>query len=230
MLRRLDVVVRGAQVALKGPGSVAARLGHSWVGAEHLLLSLMSGQPDDDAARLLGTLGASLEATEQAISGMLTTSCPPAKSGGPRAIAPNPAWYEVVARAEGFAAFRHVGNPTSLDLLLAFVWDPMAGGMAKRALREQGVTREAIFAALAGTGSPMPIAPLPPEDPPWRNPRRVELPKEKLNDVVRRLRREYPPGRAPRWGVNSHEQLGWVVAEEGVEVERIVAEVLDQPS
>jgi len=59
-----------------------------------------------------------------------------------------------------------------------------------------------------------------------QNPRRVFVAKERLNDVVRRLSQEHPPGSGRLWGVNHYKDMGVVIAEEGIDIEGLVAEVL----
>jgi ATP-dependent Clp protease ATP-binding subunit ClpA len=58
-------LTRDARTAVEGARAQAARLGHGWVGTEHLLLSLCGG--DQPTASVFATFGLSVEVVEREI-------------------------------------------------------------------------------------------------------------------------------------------------------------------
>ena len=60
-----------ASLALQGALGEALRLGHNYIGTEHILLGLLRGR-DTLAARLLAELGVSQEATQARLLEMIT--------------------------------------------------------------------------------------------------------------------------------------------------------------
>src|SRR6185436_19309039 len=139
-------------------------------------------------------------------------------------ISPNPAWYGVAGRADGLAASVGVSDVRPVDLLLALLWDTREW----LPVTELGISREDVAANLGQAGVTLPAAPLPALDRPWRNPVRVDFPMRALGGVVKVLKQRHPPGSGLRWLIN-HDQAerAWVIAEEGIDLQVIVDQVVE---
>lgn len=209
----------------------AQRLGHSWVGPEHGLLAILRGDPADTARRALEEAGLEAERFERWYGERIERSDPkpkrdPLKTG----ISPNPAWYGVVGRAEGFANTLGTGEVRPVDLLLALLWD----NREWLPVSQLGVARETVVEILVEAGVAVPAVPMPELDRPLKNPVRVDFPMRALGPVVERLQQRHPPGSGLRWGINHDEaERAWAFAEEGIDLQAIVDEVIteqgDQP-
>jgi ATP-dependent Clp protease ATP-binding subunit ClpA len=77
--------IRRAEPYLAAGAEQARRLGHNYVGTEHIL-SVLIRNPESEATRLLARLGASAEAVEAAVAGWLPNTTQPAKID-PQALA-----------------------------------------------------------------------------------------------------------------------------------------------
>jgi hypothetical protein len=203
----------------------AKRLGHSWVGPEHGLLAILRGDPADVARRAVEEAGLDAGRFERFYVERIERSAPrPERDPERDGISPNPAWYGVVGRAEGFASALGTGDVRPVDLLLALLWD----NREWLPVRELGIAREAVVEALVRAGVRVPAVPLPDLDRPWRNPVRVDFPMSALEGVVEVLKQRHPPGSGLRWAIN-HDQAerAWAFAEEGIDLHGIIDHDID---
>jgi ATP-dependent Clp protease ATP-binding subunit ClpC len=84
----------------------ARRMGHNYVGTEHLLLGLLI-EGEGIAARVLADLGVTLDTARAEIGRLLEAGPPPGKQAQPlqpKGPAPSPKLIEVVERARALAA------------------------------------------------------------------------------------------------------------------------------
>jgi ATP-dependent Clp protease ATP-binding subunit ClpA len=86
--------IRPAERYLVAGGEEARRLGHSFIGTQHVLAVLVR-DPDGGATRSLGALGVSVEQVRQALSGWLEERAPTGKID-PEALASFGIDFEVV--------------------------------------------------------------------------------------------------------------------------------------
>ncbi|HUQ62178.1 MAG TPA: Clp protease N-terminal domain-containing protein [Acidimicrobiales bacterium] len=198
----------------------AVRLDHDYVGPEHGLLAVLRGDPEEAARQALEEAGLTATMVEEMLSKMQENRPRSALSSGRRA--PNPAWYGVAGRAEGFAACLGTGEPRPVDLVLAMLWDTNAWLFAEK----QGVSREAVAAALSRRGAQLPSAPPPPLDD-REFTQKVDFPRARLDAVVALLSERHPPGSGPSFGFNHNgKRSAWAVAEDGIDLQGIVDEVV----
>ncbi len=171
-------------MSVVGAWSEARRLGHDWVGEEHVLVAFARG--DGPAGDVLHRAGAAAERLEETILARLQRADPPVERRSSEAATSTPAVYRLSGRAEGLALARGA-EPTPDDDLVALVWK---AGLGASLLRALGVDRAALAAALARAG--VAVAPGQPE-PFDLGPRtRVDVPYERLEETSRRL-----PARLP---------------------------------
>ena len=97
----------------------ARRLGHHWVGEEHLLLAL--SRQDGRTGEALRAAGATPERLEQSIVAGVERSDPPAECGVAGSPSPTPAMYSTLGRADGLALARGEASASG-DLLAALLW------------------------------------------------------------------------------------------------------------
>lgn len=198
--------------------SEARRLGHHWVGVEHMLLALVRPDGDSVAARALRESGETHERLEAQIVDFVARCKPRVRLRPEAAPRHNPRAYQVMGRAEGFAAGLGSAEVSPEHVLLAILWEtthPLGAPPGRRA---------AVLERLGELGGPMPATPLPPDDLTVRGDD-VAVPLDRLVEVVRALRAALPDG--ARFGFN-HDGEGeaWVVAEAGVDLEPVVARIL----
>ena len=202
----------------------AERLGHGFVGPEHGVLALLRGDPADLARLALEDVGITTESVERLLTRMI--------EAGPRAIPeratdirPNPAWYRVAGRAEGFAASLGTGDVRPLDLVLALLWS------RRPLLDEPAASREALVNALARRGAVLPPTPLPELERRLQFTQHVEFPLSRLNRVLALLAERHPAGPGPTYGFN-HDgaERAWVDAEDGIDLQGIVDSAVAQDS
>ncbi len=195
----------------------AERLGHSFVGPEHGLLAVLRGDPTDSARLSLEEVGITVDRVERLLTRMIEAdprSVPKPATG----ITPNPAWYRVAGRAEGFAASLGTGDVRPLDLVLALLWS------RRPLLDATAPSRQALVEALARHGATLPPTPLPELDRQPRFTQHIEIPRRSLSRVLALLAENHPPGAGPTYGFN-HDggQRAWVNAEEGIDLQGIVS-------
>jgi len=200
----------------------AARLGHEYVGPEHGLLAVLRGDPAEAAREALEEAGLTAAMVEELLVAMQENR--PRTAPNPGGRAPNPAWYGIAGRAEGFAACLGTGEPRPVDLVLAMLWDDNSWLFAEK----QGVSRDAVIAALSRRGARLPSAPPPPLDR-REFTQKVDFPRARLEAVVALLSERHPPGSGPSFGFNHNgKRSAWAVAEDGIDLQAIVDEVLAQ--
>jgi ATP-dependent Clp protease ATP-binding subunit ClpA len=202
----------------------ARRLGHNWVGPEHALLAVLRDNPEEGARLALEEAGMDAEMVERHLDEMATKRGDGAGAGGAEldqgAIAPNPSWYRVSGRAEGFAACLGTGQPRPVDLVLALLWDERHWLWADQA----GVQRESVISSLARLGARLPSVAPPPLDR-REFTQKVEFPREHLDAVLAVLAERHPPGAGPSYGYNHDgDSVAWVVAEDGIDLQAVVDE------
>jgi ATP-dependent Clp protease ATP-binding subunit ClpA len=199
----------------------AVALGHSFVGDDHVLLALLSDEPDDRAGRALRRAGASHDRLAARVADMIANCDPPVPvTPGVTSARPNPRCRELVGRAEGLSAMLGDGVIGSTDGLLAYLWQDDGQPVLTLEALETSVPQ--VLAALAELDVVVPAVPVPhPDHTPWGE--RVYVPAERMKEVVARLSADLPPG---TWGFNRHDGREWVVAHAIIDLVTIVNEVV----
>jgi hypothetical protein len=188
--------------------------GHTWVGAEHLLLALTKEPPGSPAREALNACGI---AETSAATLMNDREASLSNRSG---VSPNPRFYGIQGRAEGLAVRAGKARPTGEDFLLALLWE--SNGPHAHMLNGLGVTPEALQTALASQGAAVPDLQPPPFD------------NTKWGERVSILRSEYDGGLPSRiadllpkgtpFGCNARGDDAWVIAGEGVDLEPYIEE------
>lgn len=202
----------------------AERLGHDFVGPEHGVLAVLRGDPTDLARLALEDVGITAESVERLLGRMIEADPRALRERAP-GISPNPAWYRVIGRAEGFAASVGTGSVRPLDLVLALLW-------SRRPLLDQPAqSREALVDALAARGASLPPTPLPEIERQPRFTQKVEFHRKYLAPVLALLHERHPAGSGPTYGFN-HDgaERAWANAEDGIELQAIVDSAVAQHS
>jgi hypothetical protein len=203
---------------LKIGADEATRLGQHWMGPEHTLLGILRGDPDDVARRALEQAGVDASMVEGWLT-RLDTGETEEKSG----VTPNPRWYTIEGRAEGMAVALGAEEPGTVHFLLAVLWDQRRWNLTET----PGIEREAIVAALAELGVPLPAAPLPELERKLNLTQYVEFPRSRASGVLQLLAERHPPGSGPKFGFNyKDDETAWVRAEDGIDLRGIVDEAL----
>lgn len=219
------VTTPGADNLARAASLEATAMGLARFGAEHVLLSLLGGDPgdgDDPVARALRICGLDRPALAAAV-GEMWAEVPRADSVSDPA--PNPRARELLGRAEGLAGARGAHGVGPDHALAAYLWGD--GGGAVLELEAFGTTATALLAALAAEGVEMPPVPLhEPDRTPWDDP--VDVPIGRLDEVLARLNADL---RAGSWGFNYQDELtAWVGAHAHLGLAALVADVLSGPS
>jgi len=136
-----------------------------------------------------------------------------------------PAHYRTRGVAEGLALAAG-SDPTPEHLLVALVW--RATGLPSGILHRLGIERTELVRALAERGIPVPDGE--PDALDLGPRKRLEVPYDSLMTIVREL-----PGRLPdgaHFGFNLHNETrrAWIVGDEHVEAEPLVAAILAHQS
>lgn len=168
------------------------------MGPEHTLLGILRGDPEDVARRALEQAGVDAAMVEGWIIKMDTAGAPASKAEGEAGVRPNPMWYTIEGRAEGMALALGAERARAVHFLLALLWDQRRWHFTE----EPGVSREAIVAALAELGVPLPAAPLPEVERKLDFTPYVEFPRGKASEVLELLAERHPPGSGPTFGFN----------------------------
>src|SRR5262245_40323258 len=135
----------------------ADRLGHSYVGAEHVLLALVRPGESTVAARALRETGVDYDALHSLLSEDGRAS---ARTSTARAFPP--AFYGLCARADGLAIAFGAKQVEAEHLLLAMLWQPYT--RITILLEQFGTSERAVQRKLAQLG-----AKVPPGQPPGRD-------------------------------------------------------------
>lgn len=183
---------------LGGALAEATRLGHQWVGPEHVLLALLRDDRPCIAQDVLHGLGLTHAEAERRFVGGLLDAEPPLRSEVEKGAGAtsSPAWSRLDGWIEGFA-LASGREATSEDALLGLCWafrNPLSGR----------VPRVDVVAALAARGVPVPSVG-PPAD--WEPGERVDVPSAKLAAVRRAL---LDAGRLVGFNVDPQNDAAWV--------------------
>jgi ATP-dependent Clp protease ATP-binding subunit ClpA len=205
----------------------ARRLNHGWVGPEHYLLALLA-EPST-ATEALAELGVTYERLDDYLRNQgEDPDWPPPRYDG-KGLSPNPRTYRLEARAEGLALAWGHRWPAPEHWLLAMVYED--NGVAGQ-LHHLGASQQAILDALRRRGVRVPDVD-PPRYRPLRGHHRVEVSEAELKPLIDLLIQRHPPGSEWRWGFNwlpGAPRRAWVGAEEGIDLDRILAEARRQAS
>jgi hypothetical protein len=203
----------------------ARRLEHSWIGPEHVLLSLFA-EPSP-ATEALEELGVTRERVEEAARSLGCSDPPPPPYDPEAGRSPNPAWYLLTGCAKGLAVAGGRQRPAPEDFLLAMVYGEHA---VAPLLARAGSSQQALLEALARRGVRVPEVD-PPAYRPWRGHHRVEVTEAELEAIIEVLSERHPPGSGWRWGFNwlpgepgdGGPRRAWVGGEEGIDLEDALA-------
>ena len=156
----------------------ARRLEHGWIGPEHVLLALFA-EPSP-ATEALEEVGVTRDQAEEAARAMGRSDPPPPPYDPGAGLSPNSAWYRLTGCAEGLGLAAGRRWPRPEHFLVAMVYgDHVLAPLLRRA----GTSEQALLAALARRGVPVPEAD-PPAYRPWRGGRHVEVTEAELQPVV----------------------------------------------
>ena len=134
--------------------TAAWALGHSWLGAEHLLLAVLSGSSASSKALHASGITASNFAREiEGLSERYTGD--KGAPGKARPLTYRRSALDTMARAEGLAAGLGSRNLNDDHVLLALLWS-RSPTIAEQLLRRRGVTRGAVLDQLEREGVPLP--------------------------------------------------------------------------
>ena len=197
----------------------AVAMGYPFFGAEHVVLALLAGQPDDLAGQALRACGLDHDSVASKLLESWTGGLPPCPpQAGVTSAGPNPHSRELLGQAEGLAG--GTGDVGSHHGLIAFLWGDE--GLSAFQLEWWGTTGPAVVEALERLGVLLPTVPRPePDRTPWGEP--VFVPLERYGDVVRALGEQLDAG---TWGCNSHDDRAWVHAHAHIDLEGVVDRVL----
>ncbi|SRR6266508_1275090 len=208
-----------------GTSQQARRLNHGWIGPEHYLLALLA-EPSV-ATQALGDLGVTYDRVREYLQTREgDPDWPDPRYDAQKGLSPNPAAYQLAARAEGFAFAWGHRSPAAEHWLLAMVY---AEYEVAQLLHHLGVSQQAVLAALRQRGIRVPNVEPPPYRP-WRGHRRVEVTEAELQPIIDLLIERYPPGAEWRWGFNwlpsepDEPRRARVGSEEGIDLDAVLAE------
>jgi ATP-dependent Clp protease ATP-binding subunit ClpA len=134
----------------------AQKLRNSWVGAEHLLIAIASDPVESAASSALATCGID-RATVTDYRFTVEPPVTPLEDG--EQPHPNPHYYRLWGRAEGFAFAAGADRPLPEHLLLALLWDD--DRLLSLLLEEVGRTPADLQVELAKLGVQVPRRPPP---------------------------------------------------------------------
>jgi hypothetical protein len=188
--------------------SEATALGHTWVGAEHLLLALAKQPPDSSVRQALDDF----VLDESYVASYLAET--PTFVSDREGASPNPRFYGIVGRAEGMAVGMGTRRPLPEHFFLALIWEPC--GPQVGLLTSAGATASGLQAALAARNVLVPQSEPPPfDDRRWGD--RVPITRAEYNDgLPGRVARLLPPGTG--FGCNATDEGAWIQAEEGFDL------------
>lgn len=199
----------------------ALRLGHGTVGLPHVVLALLDEHRPSIAQEVLRENGLDRARTEASAARQYRRDDVDAST--PRGATTGPQWHETAGRAQGFAATLGDGAHDPEHVLLALLWQPHDRWFAYL-LGAAQTSREAVVAALAGRGVPLPHRPLPDLPPPMTQ--AAAFPTARVNDLNWALRRSSPN---LHWGIGSDpedDERGVVLAAADVDLATVLDEVV----
>ena len=164
--------------ALRRAWSKSARLGHQWVGPQHILLAILRDS-STTACRVLNELGLDYAIGETEFATSLLNGSPPIRSDVSKrdTRSPAPIYYSIEGWISGYSAAHGVGV-TDEVALLALCWKlsyPLA----------RGIARQRVVEALQVAGVAVPHQPLPADD--SADEVRIDVPIERLAEFRRKL-------------------------------------------
>jgi ATP-dependent Clp protease ATP-binding subunit ClpA len=196
----------------------ARELEDGYIGTEHFLLGLARGA--SVASEALRACGVTYERLRELH--LLRREEHEKEFPRPVGLSPNPRAYTLMGRMDGFAAAAGAAAVRPEHVLLALLWDPDAAGL----VREAGTTRADVKRALGDRGVAVPAQDPPPDDHRPRG-KRVFIPVERLDDVLREMRRRIPKGDVIGFNYYPPDRAkAWVVAGADFDLEGLVDEVL----
>jgi len=196
----------------------AQRLGHHWVGEEHLLLAL--SRRDGVAGVVLRAAGATPERLEQTILAGLERADPPVEPTATEWQTLTPAANATLGRAEGIALTRG-SEPAAEDVLVALFWH---AGYGSWLLHELGVDRAALASQLAAAGVAVP--PGAPEPLDLRPQKRVDVPYDHLRELIAALPQLLPDGSPFGFNLDHETRRAWIVVAEDVDGDALARAIL----
>jgi ATP-dependent Clp protease ATP-binding subunit ClpA len=201
----------------------ARQLRQNWLGPHHYLLALLA-EPSI-ATEAMEELGVTHDRLAQALAAVKTANGRRIRYDKSGWVTTNPGAHDVSGWAKGFAAASGRQKPSPEDWLLAIVYNaPLVGSV----LHGFGVSAAAVVEALRRRGVKVPDYE-PEEHRPWRGYREVEVARSELKAVTTALSERHPPGSEWQWGFNFRKDRpgkAQVSAEEGIDLEAVVAEAL----
>jgi ATP-dependent Clp protease ATP-binding subunit ClpA len=200
----------------------AIALRQNWLGPEHYLLAVLA-EPSV-ATEAMNDLGVTHDAVASRLAQMKTVNGRRIRYSQAKGITTNPRAHEVSGWANGFAVASGRSEPSPEDWLLAVIYE--GGGIVGSVLSELGVSKTAVVNAMRSRGIRGPEFE-PHEDRPWQGQQEIEVDKSDWQIVVDVFNERVPLSSTLRWGFNSRrDRPGKVqfVAEEGIDLEAIVAE------
>jgi Clp amino terminal domain, pathogenicity island component len=199
----------------------ARRLGHHWVGEEHMLLAL--SRDSGTAGEVLRRAGARPEAIEAVLLQALEGREPSTEPGAVESPAFNPAYYSALGCADGLALAAGRNEAMPEDILVALVWRPR---LASSILHRLGVDRGALIDDLAARGVPVPAGEPEPLD--LRPKKRVDIPFEHLTTIVSEVPRRLPEGSSFGFNLDPKTSRAWIFVDEELDAEPLVAAILER--
>ena len=200
----------------------ARRLGHHWVGEEHVLLAL--SRDHGVAGDVLRAAGVTAEVVEAALVRLVETADPPTEPRAVESPSYTPAYYAALGRADGLALASSRDGPQPEDLLVALVWRPR---LASSMLHRLGIDRGALIRELAARGVRVPPGKPDPLD--LRPKKRVDVPFDHLATIVRDFPKRLPDGSSFGFNLDPKTSRAWIVVDEEVDADSLLAAIVDPP-
>jgi hypothetical protein len=196
----------------------AARLGHQWVGPEHVTLAILDEQRPSIARGVLNDLGLTHHHLEESFLASLLNGTPAIRStvADGEMTHPAPSFYEIQGWVAGCAAAMST-PPTTEIVLLALCWlQPHALGI--------GIDGREVVVALGARGVPVPQAQLPLDEPIPVTRRRIDVPFDKVADIRGRL---LDAGVLVGFNTDAENGQAWVIVDDNDgAASRLIAQVV----
>lgn len=189
------------------------------MGEEHLLLAL--SRADGVVGDVLRAAGVTPERLEQTILAGLEHADPPVEPAATEWQTLTPAAYGTLGRAEGLALARG-SEPAAEDVLVALIWH---AGFGSSLLHRLGVDRAALASQLAAAGVAVPAGE--PEPLVLRPQKCVDVPYERLMEIVAALPPLLPEGSPFGFNLHHETRRAWIVVGEDVDAEPLIAAILE---
>ena len=187
-----------------GACAQAARLGHQWVGPEHVLLAILDEGRPSLACSVLNDLGLTHDRAEESFLGSLLNATPPVRStiADGALTRPAPIFYEMQGWIAGFAAATGTSPTaeTALVCLCSLRPDVLAGA----------VDVDDVLCALDDRGIPVAHSQLPREASTSR--RRIDVPIDRLAEIRSWL---LDAGFLTGFNIDAENSQAWVIVEDG---------------